>query len=242
MQENAKRDNSKFYYDKTEEFKEKLTPIVNELMTVCGAYRLPMFLAVAVAYGKDPETGKEHTTYEKFCLRAETEKARHKDRISDMILRTIGSQTSLPSYIVNAAATLQEFIDKQAINEQRAKIDSDKMMDADEVLYEHLNKLLSIFENRDDIPMEISDSMSVLQAFAMKKIKKDEKDEENQLPPTGDTYLEDLEMIADFGAKTTLPPEVTEEEDMSEWESELSNYIKDSPEDETEDDEGDSED
>ena len=217
------------YFDKTDVYEERIKSIMDDLKIACGANRMPMFAVVAVSYGIDPETGKEKTTYKKVCLRAETEALREKEAISDMILRVTGCRATLPAYIVDAAATLREFLDRLEIDERLSARLDNEMTEEDARLYDELDRKLCLFEERGEIPENVKESASKIRDFLSDKTKKDITD----IPETSDDLIGDLNLIA-MGGGTELPESVRDAglEEAANWEDDVLGLFSDGPEEE----------
>ena len=217
------------YFDKTDIYEERIKKIMEDLKIACGAYRMPMFAVVAVSHGFDPETGKEKTTYKKVCLRAETEAFRKKEAISDMILRVTGCRATLPMYVVDAAATLREYLDRLEIDERLSARTDNEMTEEDMVLFSELDRKLRLFEEKKEIPENVVKSANDIREFLATKTNKDITD----IPETGDGLIDDLNTIA-MGGSTELPAAVKNasiEAAMS-WEDDLLDLFPDNPEEE----------
>ena len=94
-------------YDKREEFKKKILPSVNSVMSLCSSIGIPAFMTFAV------ENSEEGTVYERKIVHAIAKEDLIDDVLASLLLKINGFKYTYPEYINDAVRTISEYLDRQ---------------------------------------------------------------------------------------------------------------------------------
>ncbi len=112
---------SECYYNKINEYKKTIEPIIQKLKIECNVEKLPMFVTVAV------ENNEKETIYESHAIYASSDLKLTNNKIGRLLLLSNDFKTEPPEHIKECIRMLQDYIDQNGKKVEGVRLTNDRI-------------------------------------------------------------------------------------------------------------------